>query len=359
MLDTNNNISSATGSVFAVAPMMDWTDRHCRYFHRQLSRRAVLFTEMITADAIIHGDRDALLHHHPCEDPLVLQIGGSDPEKLALTARIAAEFGYKEINLNVGCPSGRVQSGAFGACLMREPDIVGRCVAAMKSAADIRVSVKCRIGVDNQDTGPALDMLAQAIWREGCSALWVHARKAWLNGLNPKANRDIPPLDYDRVRKLKQDFPCHFIGLNGGLKNLVQAHMEIAGHETKLDGAMLGRAAYQMPGLLCEVDSLFYGDEHFSPNWNAVIEAMCAYAEVHLSRGGRLNQITRHMIGLFHGMPGARRWRQILSIEASTQGAGPEVIRNAFNEIGSSNASPEFQQFHSVENRTGSVHALV
>jgi len=321
--------------VFAVAPMMDWTDRHCRFLHRQLTRRALLYTEMVVADAIIHGDRERLIGYDACEHPVALQLGGSEPAKLAQAARIGEGFGYDEINLNVGCPSDRVQSGTFGACLMKTPDLVGECVAGMKAEVTIPVTVKCRIGVDDQDPEEALDRLAEIVFAAGADALWVHARKAWLEGLSPRENREIPPLDYDRVYRLKQKHPKKFIGINGGIQNLDEA----SGHLARLDGAMLGRAAYHTPAILAEVDSRIYGETRDPVDFAAVIEAMADYAGQHIANGGRLSHITRHMTGLFHGFPGARRYRQILSTEATSAGAGPEVLQRAFAEI----------QFHAEE----------
>jgi len=315
--------------ILSVAPMMDWTDRHCRYFHRQLSSRALLYTEMVVAEGIIHGDRQRLLSYDAAEHPVALQLGGSEPDKLAEAVRIARDFGYDEINLNVGCPSDRVQSGAFGACLMREPDLVARCVAAMKAASDVPVTVKCRIGVDEQDPEIALSALAHAVVNAGVDALWVHARKAWLEGLSPKENRDIPPLDYDRVYRLKQEFPNLFIGLNGGVDDLTQA----VEHLNHVDGVMLGRAAYHNASLLGGVDRRIYGMDVAETDWSAVCAAMMAHAEAHLASGGRLIHVTRHMIGLFLGVRGARRFRQILSPRVPRPGAGPEVIAAAFAEI--------------------------
>lgn len=309
--------------------MMDWTDRHCRFLHRQFSRHALLYTEMVVADAAIHGPRDRLLGFDATEQPVALQLGGSEPEKLAEAARIGAGFGYREINLNVGCPSDRVQSGTFGACLMRTPDLVARCVAAMKAAVDVPVTVKCRIGVDDQDPEAALDALAHAVWGEGADALWVHARKAWLEGLSPKENRDIPPLDYDRVYRLKQANGNRFIGLNGGVQSLAEA----LGHLERVDGVMIGRAAYHNPGLLAEVDRLVYGVPGESADPAEIIEAMAEHAGRHIAAGGRLSHVTRHMVGLFHGQPGARRYRQILSTEATRPGAGPEVLLEAYSAI--------------------------
>ncbi|WP_339761819.1 tRNA dihydrouridine(20/20a) synthase DusA [uncultured Hoeflea sp.] len=313
----------------AVAPMMDWTDRHCRFLHRQLTQRALLYTEMVVADGIIHGDRDRLLGYDPIEHPVALQLGGSEPVKLAEAVRIAADFGYDEINLNVGCPSDRVQSGAFGACLMRDPDLVARCVDAMKAVTDVAVTVKCRIGVDEQDPGIVLPDFVRTVADAGVDALWVHARKAWLEGLSPKENRDIPPLDYDIVYRLKQGYPSLFIGINGGIATLNQA----VEHLNQVDGLMLGRAAYHNASLLAGVDRRVYGMDVAEVDWGNVSAAMMAHAEAHLADGGRLIHVTRHMIGLFQGIRGARRFRQILSTDAVRPGAGPEVIADAFAAI--------------------------
>lgn len=309
--------------------MIDWTDRHCRFFHRQLTGRALLYTEMIVADAVIHGDRERLLGFDRSEHPVALQLGGSDPEKLSEAAEIGAGFGYDEINLNVGCPSDRVQSGTFGACLMKTPDVVAAGVSAMKAHVSLPVTVKCRIGVDDQDTGIALDALADAAWSAGADALWVHARKAWLQGLSPRENREIPPLDYDRVYRLKQANPDRFIGINGGIVSLDEA----AAHLAHVDGVMLGRAAYQNPAILADVDALLEGGERAPVDYALLIEAMAAYAERHIASGGRLSHVTRHMIGLFHGFDGARRYRQILSSRATKPGAGAEVLREAFSAV--------------------------
>lgn len=314
--------------ILAIAPMMDWTDRHCRFFHRQLTRRALLYSEMVVADAVINGDRERLLGLSPQEHPVALQLGGSEPAKLAEAARIGEAFGYDEINLNVGCPSDRVQSGAFGACLMKSPALVAECVAAMKEACRVPVTVKCRIGVDDQDPGPALNAIAAGVFAAGADALWVHARKAWLEGLSPKENRDIPPLDYERVYRLKVEYPNRFIGINGGIATLD----EVRTHLHHVDGVMLGRAAYHTPGILAFVDSELFGDA-CDVDHGAVIEAMGAYAARHIEQGGRLAHVTRHMVGLFHGLPGARRFRQILSTDATRPGAGPEVLRRALAAI--------------------------
>lgn len=315
--------------IFAVAPMIDWTDRHCRFFHRQLTQRALLYTEMIVADGIIHGDRERLLGFHQAEHPVALQVGGSDPAKLAEAVRIAGPFGYDEINLNVGCPSDRVQSGAFGACLMREPDLVARCVAAMKAVSAVPVTVKCRIGVDEQDPEIALPALASSVIDAGADGLWVHARKAWLEGLSPKENRDIPPLDYDCVYRLKQNYPNVFIGINGGVADLNQALDQL----NHVDGVMLGRAAYHNASLLADVDRMICRMDVPDIDWAELSAAMMAYADAHMASGGRLNHVTRHMVGLFQGVRGARRFRQILSADATRPGAGPEVIAAAFAEI--------------------------
>ena len=333
----------STGTkIFATAPMIDWSDRHYRVFARQITKNALLFTEMIVADAILRGNRDRLLGFDAAEHPVALQLGGNDPTKLSEAARIGADFGYAEINLNVGCPSDRVQSGTFGACLMREPDLVADCVAAMKAAVSIPVTVKCRIGVDDQDPEVALRDLVSRIKAAGTDAVWVHARKAWLQGLSPKENRDIPPLDYGLVRRLKTENPDLFIGLNGGLHTLQQAMTEME----ELDGVMLGRASYQDSGMLTGVDDFFphpLSPEGYQPAetttapqdlpaeyWEAVRDAMMEYAGRVMADGGRVSHVTRHMIGLFQGFPGARRYRQILSTDSTRPGAGPEVIAAAF-----------------------------
>jgi tRNA-dihydrouridine synthase A len=306
--------------------MMDWTDRHCRFLHRLLTRHALLYTEMVVADAVIHGNRERLIGFDPAEHPVALQLGGCVPEKLADATRIAADMGYDEINLNVGCPSDRVKSGRFGASLMLEPDLVADCVKAMKAAVSIPVTVKCRLGVDDQDPETALDAMADLTFDAGSDALWVHARKAWLQGLSPKENRDVPPLDYQRVMRLKARLPNQFIGINGGIESLNQA-LELSAHA---DGVMLGRAAYHHTGLLADVDQLFYDDQTAPVDWNSICAAMMDHADRHIAGGGRLVHVTRHMVGLFHGLPGARRYRQILSNGATRDGAGPELIAEAF-----------------------------
>lgn len=318
---------------FSIAPMMDWTDRHCRFFHRQFTKHALLYTEMVVADAVIHGNRERLLGFDAVEHPVAVQIGGSEPDKMAEAARICADYGYAEINMNVGCPSDRVQSGTFGACLMREPELVARCVEAMKQAVQIPVTVKCRIGVDEQDTQTALDDAAHKSWEAGCDGLWVHARKAWLQGLSPKENRDVPPLDYARVHRLKAENPNRFIGLNGGLENVIHGMEAVRGEDAVLDGIMLGRAAYQNPLCLAQVDPLVYGDEIATFDADQLIDAMCDYIDKQIASdsGIRVNHITRHMVGLFPGVAGARRFRQILSNESVKPDASSHVLRDAFD----------------------------
>lgn len=312
--------------MIAVAPMIDWTDRHCRYFHRQMSRDALLYTEMVVADAIIHGPRERLLSFDAAEHPVALQLGGSDPEKLVKAVEIAAPYGYDEINLNVGCPSDRVQSGTFGACLMLTPETVAACIAAMKSISDVPVTVKCRIGVDEQDPEVALPDLLDLVLDAGADAVWIHARKAWLKGLSPKENREIPPLDYEIVYRMKQARPDVFVGINGGIQTLDAA----AEHLRHVDGVMLGRAAYQNAALLADIDRRFFGAPAGETDWEGLRDRMMVYAERHIASGGRLQQVARHMVGLFTGLPGARRYRQILSTDAVKSGAGSEVIAAAF-----------------------------
>ncbi|MFO1149191.1 MAG: tRNA dihydrouridine(20/20a) synthase DusA [Alsobacter sp.] len=315
---------------FSVAPMMDWTDRHCRAFHRSLTRCALLYTEMVTTGAVIHGDRRRLLGFDPLEQPLALQLGGSDPDDLARAAAIGEAEGYAEINLNVGCPSDRVQEGRFGACLMREPELVGACIAAMKAAVRVPVTVKCRIGVDDQDPEEALDRLADAVVAAGADALVVHARKAWLQGLSPKENRDVPPLDYDRVRRLKARLPHVPVSLNGGLLTLAQAEAERAAPGAPaLDGVMLGRAAYQDPALLLGVDPLCFGAPAPAADAFEALESFLPYVEARLAEGTRLHSMTRHMLGLFNARPGARAWRRHLAVEGVKPGAGLDTLRAA------------------------------
>jgi len=305
--------------------MMDWTDRYCRVFHRLMSRRARLYTEMLTTGAIIHGDRRRLLGFDPSEHPVVLQLGGSNPEDLATAARIGEDLGYDEINLNVGCPSDRVKDGRFGACLMAEPALVADGVAAMKRAVRIPVTVKCRIGIDDQDPEVALDVLARGVVATGADALIVHARKAWLNGLSPKENRDIPPLDYDRVYRLKAVLPDVPIIINGGIGSIAEA----ARHLDHVDGVMLGRAAYQEPWRLLDVDPELFGEAAPYATMKDVFEAMFPYIEDQLAQGARLHSMTRHFVGAFHGVPGARAFRRHLAEKGVKPGAGVEVLRDA------------------------------
>ncbi len=310
---------------FSVAPMMDWTDRHCRALHRRLTRRVLLFTEMVTSAAIVHGDRERLLGFASDEHPVAVQLGGSDPRELAEAVRIATEFGYDEINLNVGCPSDRVQSGRFGACLMAEPDLVAECVRAMRDATDRPVTVKCRLGIDDQDTEQSLDRFADLMITAGADHLYVHARKAWLRGLSPKENRTIPPLDYPRVYRLAARLAPFPVSVNGGIETLAAAE----DHLRHVSGVMLGRAAYHEPRLLADIDHRFFGDPPRPFDLRLIVESMAAYAEQELGRGARLHQITRHMLGLANGRPGARAFRQILSVDAARRGAGPEVMLRA------------------------------
>src|SRR6201985_2981039 len=310
---------------FSVAPMMDWTDRHCRVFHRQLTARARLYTEMLTTGAIIHGDRARLLGFDASEHPVALQLGGSDPRDLATAAKIGEDFGYDEINLNVGCPSDRVKDGRFGACLMAEPELVASCVAAMKRAVKIPVTVKCRIGIDDQDPEISLDAIARAVVAAGSDALIVHARKAWLTGLSPKENRDIPPLDYDRVYRLKQAMPGVLIIINGGIAGLTEAR----GHLAHVDGVMLGRAAYQEPWRLLPVDAEIFGEAPRFAGMKDVFEAMTPYIERELARGTRLHAITRHFVGAYHAVPGARAFRRHLAEQGVKPNAGVDVLRDA------------------------------
>lgn len=312
--------------LLAVAPMMDWTDRHCRYLHRLLSRHTLLYTEMVTAPALVRGGALHLLDHHDDEHPIALQLGGSDPPELAQAAKLGADAGYDEINLNCGCPSDRVQSGSFGAVLMEQPALVADCVAEMRAAVDVDVTVKCRIGVDDQNPEEVLPEFLARVVAAGCTRVQIHARKAWLKGLSPKENRDIPPLDYALVQKMKEYFPNLHISINGGITSLDQAEALL---DSGLDGVMIGRAAYHQPAdILCAADRRIYGSGHDSSAEEAV-RAMLPYIEAHLISGGRLNQITRHMLGLFAGRPGARIWRRMLSEGASRPGAGPELVVEA------------------------------
>ncbi len=312
-----------------VAPMMDRTDRHCRYFLRLISRRTLLYTEMVTTGAVLRGDRTRLLAYHPAEHPLALQLGGSDPTALAECARIAEDLGYDEVNLNVGCPSDRVRSGRFGACLMAEPDLVARCVGAMRAAVRIPVSVKSRIGIEDQDEWPALETFARTVSAAGCRRFIVHARKAWLQGLSPQENREVPPLRYDIVYRLKEEFPRLDVTLNGGVRTLDAA----SGHLRRVDGVMLGREATRNPYVLAAVDGRFFGGRTPPRERHQVVEAMLPYIADEVSKGAPLGAIVRPMVGLFQGMPGARAWRRCLSERARKPGAGPEAVASALAQL--------------------------
>jgi len=312
---------------FSIAPMLDWTDRHCRYFHRQLTQQTLLYTEMVTTGAIIHGKGDYLAWSEE-EQPVALQLGGSDPVALAQCARLAEARGYNEINLNVGCPSDRVQNGRFGACLMGEAALVADCIKAMRDVVSIPVTVKTRIGIDDQDSYAFLcDFISTVASQGGCEMFIIHARKAWLSGLSPKENREIPPLDYDRVYQLKRDFPQLTLSLNGGVKTLEEAKQ----HLLHLDGVMMGREAYQNPGILTQVDRELFGLDTAASDPVAVVRAMYPYIEAELSKGTYLGHVTRHMLGLFQGIPGARQWRRYLSENAHKPGADVEVVEKALS----------------------------
>ncbi|MFO1420184.1 MAG: tRNA dihydrouridine(20/20a) synthase DusA [Candidatus Competibacteraceae bacterium] len=311
--------------LLCVAPMLDWTDRHCRFFLRLLTRHTLLYTEMVTTGAVLRGDRERLLAYDPAEHPLALQLGGSDPADLARCARIAAAWGYDEVNLNVGCPSDRVRSGRFGACLMAEPDLVAEGVAAMRAAVAIPVTVKTRIGIDGRDSYEELADFVGRVAAGGCEVFVIHARKAWLNGLSPKENREIPPLRYEVVHRIKQDFPGLTIILNGGLVDLDQMAKQLR----RVDGVMIGRAAYENPYLLAEVDRRFFGSGGPPPSRRQAVRALLPYVEVQLRQGTPLHCMTRHLLGLFQGVPGARAWRRTLSERACRRGAGVEVLEAA------------------------------
>jgi tRNA-dihydrouridine synthase A len=316
---------------FSVAPMMDWTDRHCRYLHRLISKNVLLYTEMVTAPALIHGDADRLLEFNQSEHPIALQIGGSHPNQLAQATRLGCEAGYDEININIGCPSDRVQFGRFGACLMKEPELVSECVTAMKEASTgAEITVKCRIGVDDQEPKRILPDFIDKVSQNGVSSFTIHARKAWLSGLSPKQNRDVPPLDYELVHEIKKERPELEIILNGGLQTFDQAVHEI---NKGLDGAMIGRTAYHNPmEILANADSLFEANTN-KKSVNKIIDEMLPYIQNHLDTGGRLNQITRHMLGLFSGQSGAKIWKRTLSDEAHKKDAGVEVVQNALRNV--------------------------
>jgi len=329
------NLNAATQAArLSTAPMMDWTDRHCRYLHRLLSRRTLLYTEMVTAPALVRGGALHLLDHSAQEHPVALQLGGSDPRELAQAARMGAEAGYDEINLNVGCPSDRVQSGTFGAVLMKDPGLVADCCAAMIEACSVEVTVKCRIGVDDQDPEEVLPEFLARVGAAGVQRFTIHARKAWLQGLSPKQNRDIPPLDYDLVLRMKALFPGLHLSINGGIETLDQARGFL---EAGLDGVMVGRAAYHQPAdILCAADRLIFGEDGPDTTPDEAVLAMVPYIEAHLAEGGRLHQITRHMLGLFAGRPGARAWRRLLSERATRPDAGPDLVLEALSQVSQS-----------------------
>lgn len=310
---------------FCVAPMMDWTDRHERYFLRLISRRAWLYTEMVTTGALLHGDWRRYLAYHPDEHPVALQLGGNDPAALARCARMAEEAGYDEVNLNVGCPSDRVQGGAFGACLMAAPERVAECVAAMRSAVDIPVTVKNRIGIDDQDGQASLDHFVETVASAGCRTFIIHARKAWLAGLSPKENRDVPPLDYDRVYRIKADFPQLEIIINGGIRTLDEAD----DHLRRVDGVMLGREAYQNPYLLAAVDRRFYNEEGEPPSREAILGRLRPYLAARRASGQPIAPVIRHILGLYKGQYGGKAWRRALSESARDPEAGPEILDQA------------------------------
>ena len=314
---------------FCIAPMMEWTDRHCRYFLRLISRHSWLYTEMVTTGAVLHGDRDYLLGYSAAEQPLALQLGGSEPQELAMAARIGEDWGYREINLNVGCPSDRVQSGRFGACLMAEPERVGECVAAMKAAVSLPVTVKSRVGIDHQEHYRDFSDFIHTVAQAGCETFIVHARKAWLQGLSPRENRDIPPLQYDWVYRVKRENPQLEIILNGGIGDIQQAQQ----HLRQVDGVMLGREVYHNPYLLARVDHLLYGDSHAVPTREEIIRSLYPYVEEHLQQGLYLKHITRHLLGLYQGETGAKAWRRVLSQQAHKPGAGIEVVEQALDAV--------------------------
>lgn len=313
----------------SVAPMMDWTDRFCRYFLRLISQHTLLYTEMITTGAILHGDRDRFLKFDPIEHPVALQLGGSNAKELSQCAKICEDYGYDEINLNIGCPSDRVQNGKFGACLMAEPDLVADCVAAMQKNISIPVTVKTRIGIDDQDNEAFLHRFVEKTSAAGCTSFTIHARKAWLTGLSPKQNRDIPPLNYDRVYQLKKSFPDLEIIINGGITRLDEAQK----HLDHIDGVMIGRAAYQTPYILAEVDRIFYNDNHPIPTRHDIIEKMMVFIQEQLNNDIYLNHITRHIINLFHEQPGARGFRRHISENAHKPGANIDVIKKALEYV--------------------------
>lgn len=311
--------------VFCVAPMLDWTDRHCRYFHRLISRHALLYTEMITTGALIHGDRDRFLTLNKEEHPVALQLGGSDPDDLGICTKMAEDYGYNEVNLNIGCPSDRVQNGRFGACLMADPERVAECIIAMKRSVHIPVTVKSRIGIDDQDSYPELAHFIATLADAGCKTFIIHARKAWLNGFSPKQNRDIPPLRYEMVYQVKQDFPGLEIILNGGINTLGQGKNML----NFVDGVMLGREVYHRPFLLAKVDEIFFQASNDGKSRVEIILQLIPYIQQQLRSGVRLNNISRHILGLFHGQPGAKNWRRYISENAYKSDADENVILSA------------------------------
>jgi tRNA-dihydrouridine synthase A len=336
-------MTQTTDRRLSVAPMMDWTDRHCRAFHRALTTRTLLYTEMVTSPAVVHGDRERLLGFDAVEHPVALQLGGSDPAQLAEAARIGEAMGYDEINLNVGCPSDRVQSGRFGACLMREPDLVADCMAAIKGAVSVPATVKCRIGVDDQDPEVSLFATVDACAAVGIEVFIVHARKAWLKGLSPKENRDVPPLDYGLVRRLKRERPHLNISINGGIASMEAALAHLAADDdgVRLDGVMLGRVAYHEPALLGQADRLVYGADAADVDPFEAIDRYRPYLAARLDEGVNLHAMTRHMLGLMHGRPGARAFRRILTVEAIGKGAGLEVVDRAVEAVRDAEAKME------------------
>ncbi len=337
MTDENKKYSVRDASRLSVAPMMDWTDRHCRFLHRQFSTHALLYTEMVTAPALVRGGALHLLDHSPEEHPVALQLGGSDPHELAEAAKLGQEAGYVEINLNVGCPSDRVQSGTFGAVLMKEPGLVAECCAAIREAVDVEVTVKCRIGVDDQNPTEVLpDFLAQ-VSEAGVERVIIHARKAWLQGLSPKENREIPPLDYDLVVAMKAQFPHLHVSINGGISTLEEAEGLL---KRGLDGVMFGRVAYHQPAdILADADARFFGGAEEPKRAEDVVRAMLPYIDRHLAGGGKLHQVTRHMLGVFAGRPGARAWRRMLSEGATRPGASKDLVLAALAEVEMAGAS--------------------
>ncbi len=335
----------------SVAPMMDWTNRHDRYFLRLITRRTLLYTEMIPTGAILFGDRERFLGHDPVEHPLALQLGGAEPAALAACARVAGDYGFDEVNLNVGCPSGRVQQARFGACLMAEPQTVAACVEAMIAATDVPVTVKTRIGIDERDSYADLTAFVRAVAAAGCRSVTVHARKAWLSGLSPKENREVPPLDYTRVYRLKNDFSELEVIINGGIGSLEQAEDHLA----RVDGAMIGRSAYQDPYMLAEADRRFFGDGRSVPGRADVARALLPYAEAQCSLGVPVKAVTRHILGLFNGLPGARLWRRCLSEAAHKRGAGPEVIEAALERVLSVQPAPRGERGMAARSEMPSV----